>query len=105
MLVLAAVAAGLVDPLAGRSLLIGGLLFLLPQAWFGWRVFRHSGAKFAQQVARGFYRAEAGKFLLTGAGFALVFIMVQPLHAAALFGAYIVLYALNMVLLARYPGL
>lgn len=105
LLIVAAVAAGLVDPLAGRSLLIGGLLFLVPQVWFGWRVFRHRGAAVAREVARGFYRAETGKFLLTGAGFAAVFVAVRPLHAAAFFGAYIALYVMNMVLLARHREL
>lgn len=104
LLVVAAVAASLVDPLIGSSLLVGGLLFLLPHAWFGWRVFRHRGAGAAQQVLRGFHRAEAGKFLLTGAGFAMVFMVVRPLHAVAFFGAYIVLYVVNTVLLARHDG-
>ncbi len=105
LLIVAAVATGLVDPLAGRSLLIGGLLFLVPQVWFGWRVFRHRGAAVAREVAHGFYRAETGKFLLTGAGFATVFVAVRPLHAAAFFGAYIALYVMNMVLLARHREL
>ncbi len=105
LLIMAAVVTGLVDPLAGRSLLIGGLLFLLPQAWFGWRAFRYRGAVVAREVVRGFYRAEAGKFLLTGAGFAAVFVAVRPLHAAAFFGAYIALYVMNMVLLARHHEL
>ena len=105
LLIVAAVATGLADPLAGRSLLSGGLLFLLPQAWFGWRVFRYRGAGAAREVVRGFYRAEAGKFLLTCAGFATVFVVVRPLHATAFFGAYVVLYVVNTVLLARLRGL
>ncbi len=105
LLIAAAVATGLADPLAARSLLSGGLLFLLPQAWFGWRVFRYRGAGAAREVVRGFYRAEAGKFLLTCAGFAAVFVVVRPLDATAFFGAYIVLYVVNTVLLARLRGL
>ena len=104
-LIATALGAGLVDPVAGRSLLCGGLVFLVPQTWFAWRVFRYRGAGAAPEVVQGFYRAEAGKFLLTCAGFAAVFVGVRPLHAAAFFGAYIVLYVVNGILLSRLRGL
>lgn len=105
LLIVASGVAGLLDPVVGRSLLAGGVLFLLPQAWFGHTAFRHRGAKFAREAVRGLYRAETGKFLLTCAGFATVFVLVRPLHAAAFFGAYIALYVVNTVLLARLRGL
>ena len=104
LLIATALAAVLVDPVAGKSLLCGGLVFLVPQAWFAWRVFRYRGAGAARQVVQGFYRAEAGKFLLGCAGFAAVFVGVRPLHAPAFFGAYIVLYVVNGVLLSRLRG-
>ena len=105
LLILAALGAGSMDPVTGKSLLLGGLVFLLPQAWFAWQVFRFRGAGAARKVVDGFYRAEAGKFLLTCAGFATVFASVRPLHAVAFFGAYIVLYVVNAVLLSRLSGL
>lgn len=105
LLILAALGAGSMDPVAGRSLLLGGLVFLLPQAWFAWRVFRFRGAGAAREVVQGFYRAEAGKFLLSCAGFAAVFVSAWPLQAAVFFGAYIALYVVNGVLLSRLGGL
>jgi len=105
LLILAALGAGLVDPVTGKSVLFGGLVFLVPQAWFARQVFRFRGAGAARRVVQGFYRAEAGKFLLTCAGFAAVFVVAKPLHAAAFFGAYIVLYVVNSVLLSRLRGL
>ena len=101
LLVFATIAAWLVNATAGSSILIGGLIFLLPQAWFAWRVFRHRGAKAAAAVVQGFYRGEAAKFLLTGAAFAAVFAVVKPLDAVALFGAYIGLLVTNAVLMSR----
>ncbi|MBK8306034.1 MAG: ATP synthase subunit I [Gammaproteobacteria bacterium] len=73
LLALAVLGAGIMDPVTGKSLLIGGLIFLIPQSWFAWRVFRFSGAGAAREVVQGFYRGEAGKFLLTTAGFASAF--------------------------------
>ena len=101
LLILAALGAGSMDQVTGKSLLFGGLVFLVPQAWFAWQVFRFVGAGAARKVVDGFYRAEAGKFLLTCAGFATVFASARPLHAVAFFGAYIVLYVVNAVLLSR----
>jgi F0F1-type ATP synthase assembly protein I len=62
------------DPVAGRSLLIGGLAF--PAAAGVVRLAECSGTVAPLPhavVANGFYRAEAGKFLLSCAGFAAVF--------------------------------
>jgi ATP synthase protein I len=100
LLALAAIPAGLHDKATGVAVLAGGLIFLLPQAWFAWRAFRHRGAGTAPQVVRGFFRAEAGKFLLTAAGFAVAFAGLGAGHAGYLLGTYVVLYAVNSVLLA-----
>ena len=87
------------DTIAGRSVLLGGLIVLRPQAWFSWRVFRVRGAGAMREVAQGFYRAEAGKFLLVTVGFALAFAAAPPVAALWLFGAYMVLLFVNSVLL------
>ncbi|MBK6287923.1 MAG: ATP synthase subunit I [Gammaproteobacteria bacterium] len=105
LLALAVLGAGIMDPVTGKSLLIGGLIFLIPQSWFAWRVFRFSGAGAAREVVQGFYRGEAGKFLLTTAGFASAFLIAGPLQAAALFGAYIVLHVVHWLLLSRFAGI
>lgn len=99
VVLLVAALALIASPLIARSILLGGLLFLGPQAWFAWRVFRDRGARSAQAVVQGFYRGEAGKFLLTGAGFALVFVTVKPLEPAALFGTFVVLHIAHTVVL------
>lgn len=100
LLALAAILAGLQEAAIGVSVLAGGLVFLLPQTWFTWRALRHRGAAAASQVVRGFFRAEAGKFLLTAAGFAIAFAALGAGQAGYLLGTYVVLYAVNSVLLA-----
>ncbi|WKD49837.1 ATP synthase subunit I [Microbulbifer spongiae] len=75
-------------PVTALSVLIGGVLCALPGAYFGWYAFRDRGARAAQRVVGNFYRGQAGKFVLTLAGFAAVFATVKPLNAAALFISY-----------------
>lgn len=70
------------------SLLLGGIIHLLPTIYFARQVFRFSGARAAHRVAQSFYRGELGKFLLTGLGFALVFTLVESLNPLALFVGY-----------------
>lgn len=93
------------DALIGKSVLVGGLLFVLPHAWFSWRAFRYRGATASRDVVQGFYLAEAGKFLLTAAGFAMAFAFAGPLQAAVLLSAYIVLHVVNGVLQALFVGI
>jgi ATP synthase protein I len=101
LLLLMVAVAWCFDAAMARSVLLGGLIFLLPQAWFTWRAFRVRGAAAAQAVVQGFYRAEAGKFLMVTAGFALAFNLAGPLQAQWLFGSYVLMFLLNSVLLAR----
>ena len=94
-----------VDSVIAQSVFLGGLIYLLPQAWFGWRVFRHRGASATRHVVNGFYKGEAGKFILSCLGFATVFALVKPLNAVAFFATYSVLMVVNLVFMARSPGI
>lgn len=67
------------------SVLLGGLICLVPNAWFAYRTFQFQGARAAQEIVRSFYAGEAGKLALTAIMFAGVFIGVKPLNALALF--------------------
>jgi len=104
LITLVALASWLHEPLLGRAVLAGGLIFLLPHAWFAWRALRHRGARAAREVMQDFYRAEAGKFLLTGAGFAVAFAHFGSAQAAVLLIAYIALQIANSVLMALFGG-
>lgn len=67
------------------SVVAGGLCNAVPQGWFAWQLFR---ARRAQAAARGALVAEAGKFALSVAGFALVFAWLRPVVALAVFSGY-----------------
>ena len=96
------------------SALLGGLLCLLPNLYFGLRALellgprvpgadrgKVRGARASQRTVRSFYRAETGKFVLTLLGFAMVFIAVKPLNPAVLFISYGLCVILQWILVAR----
>jgi ATP synthase protein I len=79
-----------VSRLVAVSALLGGLLYILPNAYFTAYAFRYSGADMesAQRVARAFYRGQSGKLVLTMTGFAVVFLHVRPVNVPALMVTY-----------------
>ncbi len=83
-------------PVAALSALAGGLIAILPQAFFAARLFRHRGARSAQQVARSGYAGEVGKFALSAAGFALVFATMRPISGLAVFTAYLLMMVMQI---------
>ncbi len=58
---------------AGLSALLGGLVSVIPNAYFSRKLFQHQGARAAQQIVNNFYKGEAMKLMLTVALFAMVF--------------------------------
>ena len=83
------------------SALCGGLICLLPQAYFTLYAWQHTGSRSSQMVARGFYRGEVGKFVLTIVGFAIVFSRFRDVNPLALFGGYLLILMMQWILNAR----
>ncbi len=79
------------------SVVAGLLIAILPYSYFATRVFRFRGAKAATKVAQSFYRAEAGKFVMSATGFALAFMLIQPMHAVFLFAAYVSMIVIQLI--------
>lgn len=84
------------DKVFAYSVLSGGLVAIVPQAWFAARVLRRRGAHSAVAIARAGYTGEVGKFLLGAAGFALVFAAVRPIDGLAVFAGYLVMLAIQI---------
>lgn len=59
--------------LAALSAGLGGLVSIIPTAYFARKLFQHQGALAARQIVSSFYKGEALKLVLTIALFALVF--------------------------------
>ena len=84
------------DLVRAYSLFSGGLIAVLPQAYFAARVFRQSGARSAKAIARASYSGEIGKFALTAAGFAVVFAAISPIDGLSVFIGYLVMLAIQI---------
>ncbi|MEL7451192.1 MAG: ATP synthase subunit I, partial [Pseudomonadota bacterium] len=86
---LALVAWGWLGVSDARSVLLGGMICLLPNAFLATRLFVAGKSGDARRVLRAAWVGEIGKLLLTAVMFAWVFVNVQPLNAGLLFGAFI----------------
>jgi len=84
------------DKVLAYSVLSGGLIAVIPQAYFAALAFRQRGARYAQAIARSGYIGEVGKFLLSVAGFAAVFAAVRPIDGPAVFTGYLVMLAIQI---------
>ena len=94
------------DKVNAYSVLSGGLIAIVPQAYFAAKAFRWRGAQSAEVMARSAYAGEIGKFLLSVAGFALVFAVVRPIDGLAVFAGYLAMLVIQIIgswWLARTP--
>lgn len=93
------------DGVMAWSVAAGGLIAIIPQAYFAHLAFRRRGAKAARAMARAGYAGEIGKFMLSVAGFAVVFATVRPIHGLSVFIGFLVMLAIQIfgswLLLAR----
>ena len=87
--VLAVVLWSLVGQVAGYSALLGALICVVPNAFLALRLAVPRRDPGAQALVRAAYIGELGKLALTVMLFVLVFTLVKPLSAAALFATFI----------------
>jgi len=88
--VLAAVLWGLYGPVAGYSALLGSLSCVIPNAFLALRLVAPRRDPGASALLRAAYVGELGKLALTVLLFSIVFTLVRPLAAGALFAGFIV---------------
>ena len=84
------------DKVRAYSVLSGGLIAILPQAYFAALTFRWRGARSARAIARSSYVGQVGKFLLSVAGFAAVFVALRPIDAPAVFAGYLLMLVIQI---------
>ncbi len=88
-MVLAAVLWGVFDKEVGYSAALGGLICVVPNAFLGLRLLAPRRDPGAQALVNAAWIGEIGKLALTVLFFTLVFTLVRPLSAAALFAGFI----------------
>lgn len=79
------------DSLLARSILVGGLIQIGPQAWFARQAFKYAGARQVDKIVRAMYWGESGKVFLTAALFITTFILWKQLNFLAVFSTLIVM--------------
>lgn len=82
---------------AAYSALIGGVLYLLPNVFFAWRVLGRQSHT-PRSVLADMYIGEIWKMVISIGCFAAVFILVQPVSPFPLFLTFILLQVLNWYL-------
>jgi len=85
------------DKVRAYSMLSGGLIAILPQAYFAALAFRWRGARSARAIAHSSYAGQVGKFLLSIAGFAAVFVLLRPIDAPAVFAGYLAMLGIQII--------
>lgn len=85
------------DKVRAYSVLSGGLIAVVPQAYFAALAFRWRGARSARAIAHSSYVGQVGKFLLSIAGFAAVFVALRPIDALAVFAGYLAMLAVQIM--------
>ncbi len=95
--VLAVIVIYLLDDVeTARSVAIGALAYIVPNAYFAKYVFRYSAAVSAEFAIRWFYVGEIVKIFATVLVFAMAFFWTKEMDVAALFATYIVMLVLNL---------
>lgn len=75
---------------AAISALLGGIVYIVPNAYFASKLFKYQGARSAKQIVNSFYKGEALKIIISIFLFTAVFVLfkITPL---AFFVSYIVI--------------
>ncbi|MFT5321246.1 MAG: ATP synthase protein I [Pseudohongiellaceae bacterium] len=87
----------LLDAVTAYSVLLGGLISIVPNSYFAWKAFRYRGASNTPLIVKSFYAGETGKLIMTGVSFALVFGGVKPLNELAVIVSFIIAIVVGLV--------
>lgn len=98
ILVLSAALLLMGDVLA-YSALLGGLIYIVPNLFVVLRSLPHRAGSGAGRVLAELYLGQIWKMALSVAGFTATFVWVHPISPFSIFGAFILLQLLGMVLL------
>jgi ATP synthase protein I len=83
------------------SVLLGGMICIIPSAYFAKKVFSQYGARAIENVVRNAYVGEFIKLALIGMGFSLAFVFVKPLDVPSLFAGFVLAHIIGIVSFVR----
>jgi ATP synthase protein I len=105
--VLVAALAGIsLDRIVATSVLLGGMVALVPNAFLAARLLSSAAEVTASSLMRSAWLGLLGKAVLTALLFALIFASVRPISAGAVFGGFIAaqFVVLGALLIGRARG-
>ncbi len=85
----------LVSPDIGQSIVLATCLWLLPNLWYRWRGTKHSGSDDADLLAKDFYSAVVGRFVLSMMLLAALLLKVEDLQYWSFFTVWFLLLILQ----------
>ncbi|HSG02284.1 MAG TPA: ATP synthase subunit I [Marinobacterium sp.] len=86
------------DFVAAYSALLGGLLYLIPNAWHAWKHFNTPSAESPNRALAELYAGQIWKMALMASLFALIFVLVEPLSGFSLFVVLLLMQVSHLVL-------
>jgi ATP synthase protein I len=86
------------DKLMAVSALMGGLIQVLPQAWFSRQAFKYAGASNVDKIVQSMYRGELGKVVITATLFTVVFTVDKQWNYLTLFTTFLLMIPLQWFL-------
>tara|TARA_R100001143_G_C3357723_1_gene133556 strand:+ start:709 stop:1119 length:411 start_codon:yes stop_codon:yes gene_type:complete len=91
----------LMDTVTAYSVLLGGMISTIPNAYFALKVFRYRGARQMPLIVKSIYAGETGKLIITAVLFALVFAGIRPLNELAVIVSFIVTLVAGLIATAK----
>jgi ATP synthase protein I len=101
VLLVSVVATAWFDWITAKSVLIGGLIYLLPTIYFALTTLCRQNNRSTELILQNMYRGEAGKFLLTSTGFMIAFIVLKPIEVVSLFLSFFTMTIIGLVMMSR----
>jgi len=101
---IAAASLVLAGTVTAYSVVLGGLVSILPNGYFAWQAFRYQGAGNARKVVKSFMKGEFGKLGMTLVLFALCFALITNLRAPALIFGFIAVHFTGVIMAAAVIG-
>ena len=80
------------------SVLLGGLISVVPNSYFVFHAYRYQGARNAQNVVKGFIRGELGKIIMTVVLFALSFTLITSLNELVLILGFTLIHFVGVIM-------
>jgi ATP synthase protein I len=93
---LALIALVALDVVMAYSVLIGGCICAIANAYFAKKTFTYSGARSTTMMIKAIYMGEFVKLLLITAGLGVAFVFVNPLNIVFLFSGFIIVHIVGI---------